>query len=95
MTKCDKKRGAYPLGVYYCKSSSGFHSYLSKDGKVFHLGIYNNPIEAHRKYQLEKSRYIKQIADKQSDYKLKNALIRISNGIIEDYENGLETVNYR
>ena len=95
LTKCDKKRGAYPLGVYYCKSSGGFHSYLSKDGKVFHLGIYNNPIEAHKKYQLEKSRYIKEIADKQSDYRLKNALIRISNGIIEDYENGLETVNYR
>jgi len=95
MTKCDKKRGKYPLGVYYCKSSKGFHSYFSNEGKVLHLGFYNDPFEAHKKYQLEKSRYIKEIADKQSDYRIRNALIRISNGIIEDYDNGVETINYR
>lgn len=95
LTKCDRKRGKYPLGVYYCKNSKGFHSYFSNQGKVLHLGFYTDSFEAHRKYQLEKSKYIKEIAIKQSDYKLKNALIRISNGIMEDYENGLETINYR
>lgn len=95
LTKCDRKRGKYPLGVYYCKNSKGFHSYFSNQGKVLHLGFYTDSFEAHRKYQLEKSRYIKEIAIKQSDYKLKNVLIRISNGIMEDYENGLETINYR
>ena len=95
LTKCDKKRGKYPLGVYYYKSSKGFHSCLSKEGKLTHLGLYDNPTEAHKKYQVEKSRYIKDIANKQSDCKLKNALIRISNGIIEDYENDVETINYR
>ena len=94
LTKCDKKRGKYPLGVYYCESSKGFHSSLCKDGKVLHLGYYNNPLDAHRKYQLEKFRYINQIANKQTDNKLKNALIRISNGIMEDYENCIETINY-
>jgi len=94
LTKCDKKRGKYPLGVYYCESSKGFHSSLCKDGKVLHLGYYNNPLDAHRKYQLEKFRYINQIANKQTDNRLKNALISISNGIMEDYENCIETINY-
>lgn len=83
------------MGVYYCKGNKGFHSYFSNQGKVLHLGVYADPFEAHRKYQLEKSRYIKQIANKQFDNRLRNALIRISNGIMEDYENGVETINYR
>ena len=93
--KSDKVRGKYPLGVSYIKKRDRYMSYYGCDSKLINLGWYEKPFEAHRKYQIEKSRYIKEVAIRQTDERLKNALIRISNGIIEDYENGVETVSYR
>jgi hypothetical protein len=94
LLKSDKVRGNFPLGVSYNKKRNSYMSYYNYNSKLINLGWYNDPFEAHRKFQLKKSKYILEVADEQSDKKLKTALIRIANNIIYDYKNYNETTNY-
>ena len=48
-------------------------------------------MEAHRSWQLEKYNHIKKVALDQTDELLKNALLKISSKILDDYEMNLET----
>jgi hypothetical protein len=83
-----------PLGVCYNKKRNSYMSYYSYNSKLINLGWYNNPIDAHKKFQLKKSEYIIEVANEQSDERLKSSLIHIANNIINDYNKSIETINY-
>ena len=67
--KANEKRGDYPIGVYYKKSSKRYGAVCCL-GSEFqrHLGYYDTPIDAFNVYKSFKESYIKQVAD---EYKLK------------------------
>jgi hypothetical protein len=92
LVKCDSKRGELPLGVSKAFRQNKTH-YQSHMGKKY-LGFYNNIMEAHRSWQLEKCNHIKKVALDQTDELLKTALLKISNKILEDYRDGLETTTF-
>jgi len=64
LTKSDKARGEYPVGVYFHKPSGKFMAQLAINGKRKHLGLFNTPEEAFRVYKLAKEAYIKVVAHK-------------------------------
>lgn len=69
-TKTDKKRGQYPIGVYYKKRDCKFIAQCKHGGQKSqkHLGSYNTPEEAFKAYKKYKEQYIKQVADKYKQY---------------------------
>lgn len=76
-------RGAYPLGVVK-SSSNGYTYFLAKCsfyGKQKTLGSFSTPEEASEAYLIAKRTYLQEIADQQSDIKLKEALIRFKNSL--------------
>jgi hypothetical protein len=83
-----------PLGVTYRKDIKKYHCQINKYGNKINLGNFNCPIQAHRKYQIEKSKYIIEISEKQIDKRLKSALLRISSKIEDDIYNKKETTTY-
>ena len=61
-TKRNNERGEYPIGVY--KKGNKFVAHLSKgNGKLIHLGMFNNPEEAFLAYKEHKELYIKEVAE--------------------------------
>lgn len=84
-------KNKYPLGCVYSKHNKKFASKLEIDNKKIILGYYSTSIEAHRAWQLKKVEHINFIIETQNDIRLINALQRISNGILNDYNNNLET----
>jgi len=72
---CGASRGKYPIGVHYKKPNKKFGAGICKYGKRIHLGYYNTPEEAHKKYLAEKMIHIMQIAYKQAQL-IKNGLLR-------------------
>lgn len=89
-----KKEYNFPIGICYNKKDKMYKTSCNTDEKI-HFGYYKTAIEAHRSWQISKSKYILEVANKQNDIKIKNALIRISNNITEDYKNNIETKEYR
>ena len=92
LSKCDAKRGKYPLGV--SPAIRGDKTYYQSHMGRKYLGFFDNILEAHRSWQVEKSKHIKETALLQTDEVLKNALLRISNKIMEDYCSNIETKTY-
>jgi len=90
--KCDRRRGEYPLGVSKAirRNKIFYQSFVS--GK--YLGFFVDIMEAHRCWQIEKYNQINQVALNQNNLVLKNALIKISNNILKDYQEGKETIDY-
>lgn len=84
-------KSKYPLGCTYNKSNKKFASKVEIDNQKILLGHYSTPIDAHRAWQLKKVEHINYIIETQDDIKLINALQRISNSILNDYNNNLET----
>jgi len=62
LTKRDKARGEYPVGVYFNKASGKFMAQLRINGKLKHLGYFNTAEEAFRVYKLAKEAHIKVVA---------------------------------
>ena len=93
LVKSDAKRGKYPLGVSPASRGNKIY-YQSHMGRKY-LGFFDNILEAHRSWQIEKSKHIKDIAILQTDEVIKNALLRISNNILDDYDRNVETKFYR
>ena len=67
LTKSNKTRGEYLIGVYFGTHNNKFKSYLSKRGKKMWLGSFNTEIEAFNAYKQSKESYIKELADKYKD----------------------------
>jgi len=89
LVKCDSRRGNFPLGVSAAIRKDKIY-YQSHMGRKY-LGFYDDIMEAHRSWQLEKYNHIKKVALDQTDELLKNALLKISSKILDDYEMNLET----
>lgn len=92
LVKCDIRRGKYPLGVSPAVRGDKIY-YQSHMGRNY-LGFFDNILEAHRSWQIEKCNHIKQVASNQNNLVLKNALMEISNNILKDYQEGKETIDY-
>lgn len=70
LTKTNRSRGDYPIGVYYKAKNRKFVAQVSKLNNELrgtkrqeYLGLFDTPEEAFLAYKVEKERYIKQVAD--------------------------------
>lgn len=88
------KDSDYPLGCSYSKSNKKFISRIEIDNKKVILGKFDDPMEAHRKWQIKKIEAISIVLHDVVDNKLKESLLRISNKIYEDYTHNKETKNF-
>jgi len=79
VSKC--RRGKYKLGVSFEKASGKFKAQCSNGYKDINLGRYVIEQEAHEAYCTYKANLIKEIAEEQTDLRLKNALIERANTI--------------
>ena len=64
LTKSDKARGEYPVGVYFGKHAGKFRAKLNINGKQKSLGYFTTPEEAFQAYKLAKEDQIKVVAEK-------------------------------
>jgi len=64
LTKCDKARGEYPVGVCFHKASGKFKAQLTINGKRKHLGYFTTSEEAFFAYKAAKEAQIKVVAQK-------------------------------
>ena len=62
LTKSDKSRGEWPIGVYFNKPSNKFMARLRINGKMKYLGLFTTPDEAFQAYKLAKEAQIKVVA---------------------------------
>ena len=77
LTKSNKTRGNYLIGVYFDAHNNKFKSYLSKRGKKMSLGYFENEMDAHLAYKTAKEEYLKELAEEYKgrlDPKAYNAL---------------------
>lgn len=77
LTKSNKTRGNYLIGVYFDTHNNKFKSYLSKRGKKMSLGYFENEMDAHLAYKTAKEEYLKELAEEYKgrlDPKAYNAL---------------------
>jgi len=64
LTKRDKARGEWPVGVCFHKASGKFMAGLRINGKTKFLGYFNTPEEAFQAYKAAKESHIKAVAEK-------------------------------
>ena len=64
LTKSNRSRGEYPVGVCFHKPSGKFVAQLAINGKRKHLGLFASPEEAFQAYKLAKEAQIKVVAEK-------------------------------
>lgn len=68
LTKSDKIRGEYLIGVCWHKKGKAFVAQVAKNkGKREYLGLFNTEIEAFNAYKIAKEIYVKELADKWRD----------------------------
>jgi len=67
LTKSDRIRGEWPVGVYFDKATGKFKAQLRINGKRKNLGYFNTPEEAFQVYKAAKESYIKAVAEKWKD----------------------------
>jgi len=91
MTKSNKTRGNYPLGVTFQKDCNKFRP---RCGKTFRLGLFSTPEAAHKAWQKEKIKQAKQLQSKQTDLRVIQGLQRVIDKIQNDYDNNIETKDF-
>lgn len=64
LTKSDKVRGEWPVGVYFDKARCKFVASIQINGKTKNAGRFNTPEEAFQAYKLAKEAHIKVVAQK-------------------------------
>lgn len=67
LTRRNKARGRYPLGVSYHKNHKKFAANISVDGNQTYVGYFNTEGEAFNAYKHTKEAYIKELANKWKD----------------------------
>ena len=92
LVKSDSKRGKYPIGVSPAVRGTKIYYQSHICGK--YLGFFDNILEAHRCWQIEKSKHIKETALLQTNEVLKISLLKISDKLLEDYNSNTETKTY-
>jgi hypothetical protein len=83
LTDSAANRGRWPLGVTYCKRQERFSAQCSKDGKGRNLGYFKTSKEAESVYLKFKSSVVVECANRQSDIRVKNALIERAEDMME------------
>lgn len=88
LTKSDKKRGEYPIGVTFHTPRNKFRAQMSiitqeKEKKKIHLGYFTSPEEAFQAYKKEKEAYFRRVANKWKDKIDKRAFEALYNYKIE------------
>jgi len=76
---CDHEaeRGKYPIGVCFDDSAKNkFKAVCSVNGKGKFLGRYSTPEEASQVYKKYKANHVTNIANQQTDIKIKNGLLK-------------------
>lgn len=79
LTKSDKARGEYPIGVDFRKVSGKFRAQLNINGSKQHLGYFDTSEEAFFAYKAAKEARIKTLAEKwkgQIDERIYQALLK-------------------
>lgn len=71
----DRNRGELPIGVTHHKSSGRVQAKISTRLGRVHLGTFDDHKEAHEVYKIAKYAYIAEIANEQTNEKLKMALL--------------------
>lgn len=73
---CGASRGAWPIGVSWFKRDSKFRAYCRNPftKKLEHLGYFTNPDQAHEAWKKRKHELALQLAELQSDGRVKIAL---------------------
>ncbi len=102
LTRREKNRGLYPLGVSYqikpqksiVELTKPFLSKISIDSNDTYLGHFNTPEEAHMMWQKAKIERAEVLKKEQTDTRIIAGLQRIINKIQNDYDNNLETVDF-
>lgn len=96
-----KTRGKFPLGVHYCNKRNTFVAQCSvgevtstNKRKQTNLGLYEDPIEAHKVWQSAKIAYMKTFLTTKEvleDDRLYASLLLRINNVQHDLDNGLVT----
>lgn len=88
-------RGNYPLGVSkyeYNRNKKGtVKSSISINGKLHHLGYFDNIIEAHQAWQVKKIEHAQILIESCTNEKIISGLMRIIQQIKNNIEHGEET----
>lgn len=71
LTKSNKVRGSFPIGVCFYKPNGKYKASIAIRGKVKHLGYFETPVEAFEAYKKEKESHVKELA---SEYFSKNLI---------------------
>ncbi len=91
-------RGEYPLGVTYQNNGPNpLSSSYRANGKHVYCGLFNDPLEAHRRWQLGKISVIRAMSEREDisgHVKLINALLGRAQLIEDDYNNYAETLDF-
>ena len=64
LTKSNKSRGNCPIGVSYNKCVGKYVAYINLEGKLKHLGCFNNQHDAFHTYKLAKEDAARRLAEK-------------------------------
>jgi len=64
LTKSDRIRGEWPVGVSFHKATGKFGANININGKTKYLGLFTTPEEAFFAYKAAKEAYIKVVAQK-------------------------------
>ena len=89
----NKIKHNFPIGVSYI---SRHKKYVGKfnDGQKNYTKYFKTSLEAHKFWQIQKIKFIVDLASQQNDLIIIKALLRISKSIMNDYTNNLETTEY-
>jgi len=88
-------RGAYPVGVYYNKRNRKYRAKCNDGtGTQLYLGVHQDILTAHQKWQMCKMQILSSIMRNQDDWLVRIGLQRIIDLIGRDYDNGKLTVSF-
>ena len=101
LTKSDKNRGDYPLGVSYYTdpkminpSKHPYKATICNRSKNVNLGYYLTPEEAHKAWQKAKIKKAQDLAMEQTDERVIQGLLRVADKIQYDLDNNLITEDF-
>ena len=77
------RRGAHPLGVSLHAATGKYQAHCNVAGKSTYLGLFRTPLEAASVYKAFKAGLIREAAEKQEDYRLRESLLKHVNHLLE------------
>ena len=87
------KKGEYPLGVCWSKSSGKFQSQISLGGCRKYLGVFTTENEAHRAWQKAKMTQCELLIEQEKETSIIKGLLRVYDKLRNDYMFNNETVD--